>query len=136
MVIVYFFLITRLSSNGANESAKSIKQFYQDIIWYFLLHSRKSEEGINKLYNLLFFFFWPWEFLGQGSNLHHSSDPSHCSDNTASLIHCTHGSTPINFRLKDGKLTIGPSHLIEPPIKSGIAVTKSLWERTRRNKNS
>ena len=135
MVIVYFFLITRLSSNGANESAKSIKQFYQDIIWYFLLHSRKSEEGINKLYNLLF-FFWPWEFLGQGSNLHHSSDPSHCSDNTASLIHCTHGSTPINFRLKDGKLTIGPSHLIEPPIKSGIAVTKSLWERTRRNKNS
>ena len=36
-----------------------------------------------------FFFFGPacnmWKFLGQGSNACHSSDPSHCRDNTRSL---------------------------------------------------
>ena len=29
-----------------------------------------------------------WKFWGQGFNSHHSSDPSHCSDNTRSLTHC------------------------------------------------
>ena len=29
-----------------------------------------------------------WKFLGQGQNLCHSSDPSHYSDNTASLTSC------------------------------------------------
>ena len=29
-----------------------------------------------------------WKFLGQRQNLSHSSDPSHCSDNTRSLTHC------------------------------------------------
>ena len=28
-----------------------------------------------------------WKFLGQGSNLSHSSDPNHSSDNTRSLTH-------------------------------------------------
>ena len=28
-----------------------------------------------------------WKFPGQGSNLHHRSDPSHSSDNTRSLTH-------------------------------------------------
>ena len=43
-----------------------------------------------------FSFFWGgghshgiWKFLGQGSNLSHSSDPSPCSDNTGSLTCCT-----------------------------------------------
>ena len=29
-----------------------------------------------------------WQFLGQGLNLHHSSDLSHCSDNAGSLACC------------------------------------------------
>ena len=29
-----------------------------------------------------------WKFLGQGLNLHHNNDPSHCSDSARSLIHC------------------------------------------------
>ena len=29
-----------------------------------------------------------WKFPDQGSNLHHSSDPSHCSDNARSLTSC------------------------------------------------
>ena len=32
-----------------------------------------------------------WKFPGQGSNPGHSSDPRCCSDNTASLTHCTTG---------------------------------------------
>ena len=42
---------------------------------------------------VLFFFFCctcgMWKFFGQESNLHCSSDPSHCSDNPRSLTHCT-----------------------------------------------
>ena len=37
---------------------------------------------------IFFFFFWPgpWHVeVGQGSNSHHSSDPSCCSDNARSL---------------------------------------------------
>ena len=40
------------------------------------------------------FFFSPscthdiQKFLGQVSNLHHSNNPSHCSDNSGSLPHC------------------------------------------------
>ena len=30
-----------------------------------------------------------WKFLGQGSNPHHSSNPSRCNDNARSLTHCT-----------------------------------------------
>ena len=30
-----------------------------------------------------------WKFPGQRSDLHHSKSPSHCSDNTRSLTHCT-----------------------------------------------
>ena len=36
-----------------------------------------------------FFFFpqpWHWKVLGQVSNPHHSSDPSHCINNSRSLI--------------------------------------------------
>ena len=29
-----------------------------------------------------------WKFLGQRWNLHHSNDPSCCSDNAGSLTHC------------------------------------------------
>lgn len=40
-------------------------------------------------------FFWlhctMWKFLGQGSNPHHSSNPSCCSDNTGSLTCCATG---------------------------------------------
>ena len=39
------------------------------------------------------FFFWSlhdiWQFPSQGLNLHHSSNPSRCSNNTGSLTHCT-----------------------------------------------
>ena len=40
----------------------------------------------------LFVFDHPlikWKFPGQGSNLYHSSDPSHCNDNAEYLTHCT-----------------------------------------------
>ena len=32
-----------------------------------------------------------WKFLGQGVNLHHSSNPNHFSDNTEFLTHCSTG---------------------------------------------
>ena len=38
-----------------------------------------------------------WKFLGQGLNLSHSSDPSHCSDHAGSLIHC---STELHLHFK------------------------------------
>ena len=45
-----------------------------------------------------FFFFGPahnmWNFPGQGLNLHHSNNPSHCSDSSRSLTHCTTGELP------------------------------------------
>ena len=46
---------------------------------------------ISKLSCLLFFFGHAcgmWEFLGQGLNLHHSSDLSFCSDNAEPLTYC------------------------------------------------
>ena len=30
-----------------------------------------------------------WNFLGQGSKMHHTSDLNHCSDNARTLTHCT-----------------------------------------------
>ena len=45
----------------------------------------------------LFFFWlclWPLGVLGQGLNLHHSSDLSLCSNNTGSLTCCTTGGAP------------------------------------------
>ena len=46
-----------------------------------------------------FFFFFGcahrmWKFLGQGSNPHHSSDQSYCSDCAGSLTCCTQGNLP------------------------------------------
>ena len=35
-----------------------------------------------------FFFPWPWKFSGQGSNPHHNSNRSFCSDTTGSLTYC------------------------------------------------
>ena len=32
-----------------------------------------------------------WKFLGQGLNLHHSSNPGHCGDNPGSLPSCATG---------------------------------------------
>ena len=43
-------------------------------------------------FSFLFFFGCICGILkvpGKGSNLHHSSDPSHCSDNAGSLTHST-----------------------------------------------
>ena len=49
----------------------------------------------------LFFLFFGctcsiWKFLGQGSNLYLSSEPSQCRDNVGSLTHCTTAGTPIH----------------------------------------
>ena len=48
----------------------------------------------NRLVLFFFFFFFSvrpetWNFLGQGSNPSHNSDPSCCSENTGSLTCCT-----------------------------------------------
>ena len=40
------------------------------------------------------------KFPGQGSNLHHSSDPSSCSDKAGSLTCCATGKLPYVF-IKD-----------------------------------
>ena len=45
-------------------------------------------------YSLLVWWVWGcicclWKFPGQGPNLHHSSNPSCCNDNTRSLTRCT-----------------------------------------------
>ena len=52
--------------------------------------------GFSLSLSLFFFFFFfffgcthgMWKFLGQGLNLHHDSDPSHCSGDTRSLTYC------------------------------------------------
>ena len=47
---------------------------------------------VLSVYRFFFCFgyiFNMWKFLGQGLNLRYSSDPSRCSDNAGSLMHCT-----------------------------------------------
>ena len=47
---------------------------------------------------ILFYFGYThsmWKFLGQGSNPHHSSNPSHCLGNARSLTHCATGELEI-----------------------------------------
>ena len=57
-----------------------------------LLSSVNWGSGHIKTDNIFFFFFFPvhthsmQKFLGQELNLHHSSNPSHSSDNAQSLI--------------------------------------------------
>ena len=64
-----------------------------DIFMYIFLSTFLHEEyhpiAILLHFALFFFFFFGhtcgmWKFLGQGSNLHHSSDSSHCNDNPRS----------------------------------------------------
>ena len=40
-----------------------------------------------------------WKFPGQGLNLHHSSNPGHCSDDAASLTCCATGNSFFIFLL-------------------------------------
>ena len=51
-----------------------------------------GQEALEASFVLFCFFLFGlncgmWKFLGQGSNLSHSSDPNHSSDNTRSLTH-------------------------------------------------
>ena len=54
---------------------------------FFFLHL----EVLPPFYYLFIYLFGctqgMWMFPGQGSNMHHSSDPSHSSDHTSSLTH-------------------------------------------------
>ena len=59
-------------------------------------HRNLSKKGLffHVFFFLGFFFFFcyahdQWKFPGQGSNLCHRRDPSHCSGNAGSLTHCT-----------------------------------------------
>ena len=52
-------------------------------------------DGFRENFFFFFFFFFSFgcilsacKFLGQGLNLRHSSDPSHCRDSARSLTHC------------------------------------------------
>ena len=59
--------------------------------------------NISKCPLTLNFFGHPWgirKFLGQGLNLHHSSDPSQSNDNTRSLTHYTTRENPTTFLKK------------------------------------
>lgn len=64
--------------------------------WTNAFSSSEADMPISAVWSelnlsIFFFFFWlcPWhaEFLGQGSNRCHSSDPSHSSDTDSSLAH-------------------------------------------------
>ena len=44
-----------------------------------------------------------WKFLGQGSNLRHTSDLSCCNDNTRSLTHCATREFWVNCFIKNSK---------------------------------
>ena len=60
-------------------------QVYRKVIYTY--------SHIYTFYLKIFFKFFGhthsmWKFSGQGWNPCHSSDPSHCSDNTRSLTHC------------------------------------------------
>ena len=53
-----------------------------------------SEKYNNREFLIFHLFFFgcahgKWKFPGQGSNPWHTSNPSHCSDNTGSLTCCT-----------------------------------------------
>ena len=61
----------------------------------FQLESKAGQLNWLSLWSIGFFFFvhtqGMWKFLGQGLNLHHSSDPGRCSDNVRSLTFCATG---------------------------------------------
>ena len=81
--------------------------------WYFTWHIWNQSMFSNIFYSwfglsptcLFFFFFFfffghthsMWKFLGQGSNLHHSRDPSHCSNNTVSWTCWATENSPTDF---------------------------------------
>ena len=62
----------------------------------------RQSDSINILIKISFFFFFVCAlgiqtFLGQGVNLHHSSDPRHSSDHATSLTFRPPGNAP-NFK--------------------------------------
>ena len=65
------------------------------LCWYFCFWIQYKYLCVQSF--LPFFFWlclWPLGVLGQGLNLHHSSDLSLCSNNTGSLTCCTTGGAP------------------------------------------
>ena len=67
-----------------------------------------------------------WKFLGQGSNLCHSSDPSCCSDTTRSLPHCaTRELLPHSFRRDLGSGVKPSFSVLELPVHHLAVVSPS-----------
>ena len=83
-----------LSHFGNKQDKVSFPEHLALMTWseHCELEPRISQILILLQSGIFFFFFWlhlrMWKFLGQGSNLRHSSAPSHCSDNAASLTCC------------------------------------------------
>ena len=84
-----------------------------------LCRPRHAEQGGSDFFFCL--FFWRTcgrqKFLSQGWNLHHSSHPSHCSDNARSLTHWATGELRKRLLRLDGTASVplhlglsGPSH--------------------------
>ena len=57
-------------------------------------------KNIHTFFAFYLFIYWPhpWhlKFPGQGLNLRHSKNPSHCSDNAEPLTQCTTRELPLN----------------------------------------
>ena len=71
----------------------SVPSFTVFVFVPFLLTYLKCTSICKSSFIFIFFFFSATSaaygnFPGQGSNLCHSSDPSHCSDKAESLMHC------------------------------------------------
>ena len=64
-----------------------------------------------------------WKFLGQGLNLHHSSDPGHCSDNRF-LTHWARRELSLSFW---DKLQIILEFYIRPALPKDLKKTCCFW---------
>ena len=88
--------------------------FYNESIILHLIGSSQIEFSVRKssLFFWVFFFLvtWPLKFPGQGLNLRHSSNPSHCCDNARFLI-----------PLATGELLVRNSIILICPIYSPIS---------------
>ena len=63
------------------------------VVFYTFQYTGHTQSFVRFIHKYLKVFsfghtYSMWNFLGQGSNLCHSSDPRHCSDSTGSLTHC------------------------------------------------
>ena len=91
---------------SCHNQSLSCVAFDQQVSWVWKISSQSPLPFAPPLSSppLPFFFLVShthgiWKFPGWGSSLHHSSNPSRCSDSTKSLTHCATRKLSIYFSL-------------------------------------